>query len=95
MPYISKTDRETLDPVVDIAVSAMEKKPFEESLGDLNYLFSRIISRHMGQVSYGKIAMATGVLENIKQEFYRRVAASYEDLKIQSNGDIQEYSPEP
>jgi hypothetical protein len=45
----------------------------------------------MGDVSYGKIAMATGVLENIKQELYRRIAVKYEDSKILANGDIPEY----
>ena len=45
----------------------------------------------MGQTSYSKIAMVTGVLENVKQEFYRRIAASYEDKKIVENGDIKEY----
>ena len=59
--------------------------------GDINYAFSRIISGVMGDVSYPKIAIITGVLENIKQEFYRRVASSYEDLKIKQNGDIPEY----
>ena len=29
--------------------------------------------------------------ENIKQEFYRRVAETYEDKKILENGDIKEY----
>ncbi len=59
--------------------------------GDINYVFSRIISGVMGDVSYPKIAIATGVLENIKQEFYRRVCQNYEDLKIRQNGDIPEY----
>jgi hypothetical protein len=45
----------------------------------------------MGNPSYVKIAMITGVLENIKQEFYRRVASPYEDKKILENGDIKEY----
>jgi hypothetical protein len=45
----------------------------------------------MKDISYSKIAMATGVLENIKQEFYRRVASPYEDKKINENGDIREY----
>lgn len=91
MPYVNKDDRNNLDPVVDVATSTLGKKSFENSLGDLNYLFSRIIAQHMGQVSYGKIAMVTGVLENIKQEFYRRIASDYEDIKIKENGDIQEY----
>lgn len=91
MPYISRNDRVDLDLVVDSALRALSRKPFEDSLGDLNYLFSRIIAAHMGKVSYGKIAMATGVLENIKQEFYRRLAAPYEDMKVDLNGDIKEY----
>jgi len=59
--------------------------------GDINYTFSRILGGVTGDVSYPKIAMITGVLENIKQEFYRRAAAKYEDQKIVSNGDIPEY----
>jgi hypothetical protein len=35
--------------------------------------------------------MITGVLENIKQEFYRRIGVSLEDKKIIENGDIPEY----
>jgi len=33
----------------------------------------------MGNTSYAKVAMLTGVLENVKQEFYRRVAVPYEE----------------
>lgn len=59
--------------------------------GDINYCFSRILGGLIGQVSYSKIVMITGVLENIKQEFYRRIAEPYEDKKILENGDIREY----
>jgi hypothetical protein len=59
--------------------------------GDINYVFSRILGSIMGDVSYSKIAIITGVLENIKQEYYRRVAEPYEDKKIIENGDIKEY----
>lgn len=59
--------------------------------GDINYAFSRILTGLIGSVSYPKIATATGVLENIKQEFYRRAASVYEDKKILENGDIPEY----
>jgi len=30
-----------------------------------------------------------GVLECVKQEFYRRKVAPYEDIKIIENGDIE------
>ena len=59
--------------------------------GDINYCFSRILAGLMGTTSYPKIAVITGVLENIKQEFYRRVATPYEGKKILENGDIKEY----
>lgn len=74
--------------------------PYKENLtneeflsicGDINYAFSRILAGTMGDVSYPKIAIITGVLENINQEFYRRVAVSYENQKITQNGDIKEY----
>lgn len=59
--------------------------------GDVNYCFSRILGGLVGPASYSKIALITGVLENIKQEFYRRLAAPYEDKKIIENGDIKEF----
>jgi hypothetical protein len=69
----------------------LTNEEFLSIVGDINYAFSRILSGTMGDVSYSKIAMITGVLENIKQEFYRRVAEPYEDKKITENGDIKEY----
>lgn len=92
MPYIEAKNRDRLDAHVDNVASTLQERPFAESLGDINYLFSRIVAKAMGGVSYSKIAMATGVLENIKQELYRRVASQYEDRKIEDNGDIEEYS---
>jgi hypothetical protein len=37
---------------------------------------------------YYHINKAIGVLECIKLEFYRRVAAPYEDVKIKESGDV-------
>lgn len=71
--------------------SKLTNEQFLEIAGDINYCVSRLISRVMGDISYGKIAIITGVLENINQEFYRRAASTYEDKKILENGDIQEY----
>lgn len=91
MPYIDKRDRERLDGVVDLVVEKFLEDSMDESLGDLNYVISRIVAGCIGEPSYSKIAMATGVLENVKQELYRRMAAPYEDRKILENGDIHEY----
>lgn len=99
MPYIEKEDREPLDDQIEkiantIKSLSLEKTgedDFKHMLGLINYSFSRILMISMGKVSYAKIAMATGVVENVKQELYRRIATKYEDKKIDLNGDLKEY----
>jgi hypothetical protein len=59
--------------------------------GVLNYIITRVCAKIITEVSYSKIAIITGVLENVKQEFYRRMASPYEDKKINQNGDVSEY----
>lgn len=83
MPYIVPARREWWD----------KKRiglPLEISPGEINYVITRIVLQYVqerGQ-SYQTICEVTGVLENVKQEFYRRYAAPYEDSKIQTNGDV-------
>lgn len=97
MPYIKQEGRVFLDGCVHRMIECLTEgneltdAEFMTIMGEVNYMFSRIITACMGKPSYAKICMTTGVLENIKQEFYRRVASSYEDKKILSNGDIREY----
>ena len=97
MPYINESARVELDSCIDNMVDCLthgndvSNEEFTTLLGEINYTFSRILAKSMGQTSYSKIAMITGVLENIKQEFYRRIATSYEEKKIIENGDIKEY----
>lgn len=91
MPYIKESDRIKLDSCVDNMIECLENEDLSSVLGNINYCFSRVLAGVMKQPSYNKIAMITGVLENIKQEFYRRVAEPYEDKKILENGDIKEY----
>ena len=97
MPYINEKNRKELDDCIENMVECLThgnnvtNEEFTVILGEINYSFSRILAKSMGDISYSKIAMITGVLENIKQEFYRRVASPYEDKKIVENGDIKEY----
>lgn len=99
MPYIDEDEREELNTCITYMVDSIlsnikhldQPHDFSNSLGRINYCFSRVIASLMEDISYKKIAMATGVLENIKQELYRRVAVPYENLKINQNGDIKEY----
>jgi hypothetical protein len=99
MPYINEEERLELDQCIDAMISCIrntqvnlvDPNDIKNHLGRINYAFSRVLSGLMQEPSYNKIAMITGVLENIKQEFYRRVASPYEDKKIIQNGDIREY----
>jgi hypothetical protein len=97
MPYIDETSRKILDRSIDDLAniitnhSELGNEDVVTVLGDLNYCISRLIGIVTGNTSYAKVAMITGVLENVKQEFYRRVAVPYEEEKIVMNGDIKEY----
>lgn len=101
MPYIKEEFRQQLDICINRMIECLNtpngmsghksNAEFAGILGDINYCFSRVLGGLVDDISYPKIAMITGVLENIKQEFYRRAASPYEDKKILENGDIKEY----
>jgi hypothetical protein len=77
MPYIKPEDRKQL----------VYRSP--ESAGELNYLITRLIVEYSRAIpSYQSINDVLGALEGAKLEFYRRIAAPYEDTKIQENGDV-------
>lgn len=82
MPYIEQRQREQLDDlIVDFCI-------WDLSEGELNYLITRIIDRWCVIKHYSTFNSAMGVLECVKQEFYRRIVASYEDKKCAENGDV-------
>ena len=103
MPYIEEKRRQSIDKCINYSVECMKvnigkayiqeisNDDFLNMSGDINYFTSRLINQLAGEMSYSKICVITGVLENIKQEFYRRIASPYEDKKIVENGDIKEY----
>jgi hypothetical protein len=91
MPYISQDDRPGLDPAVDALAAAVRSKAAEHEgnfEGYLNYAITRLVLGVIPTRRYASIARVTGVLENVKQEFYRRYAAPYEDEQIEKSGDV-------
>ena len=58
--------------------------------GELNYYISTLINHfiHKKGKSYSTINEVIGALECAKLELYRRIAAPYEDTKIQENGEV-------
>jgi hypothetical protein len=102
MPYIAKLRRADLNQRIDALAASIAHDGMEESAafamnycGDLNYSITRlcmkVIQLRFGAVRYGTIAAVCGVLDNVKSEFYRRIAAPYEDKKIAKNGDVDLY----
>lgn len=87
MPYIKAAQRHDLDPHIEKLAEAI-RSCGDDQAGAANYAITRLIHLLIGDIRYQKIALWTGVLENVKQEFYRRVASPYEDQKIQENGDV-------
>ncbi len=85
MPYIAPEDRERL-----------EGGGLPETAGELNYAITRLVDEYLmrkGGVRYAHLNEVVGVLECAKLELYRRLAAPYEDRKIEESGDVYR-SPE-
>ena len=80
MPYIKADRRVSLSGKLDSAKTA----------GELNYLFTELITQYCeeNKLSYQTINDVVGALEGAKLEFYRRVAVPYETAKIAQNGDV-------
>lgn len=81
MPYVDPVVRETLDKGV--------RGP--HTVGELNYLITRQVRDFLhksGPLRYTHLNEVIGVLECVKQEVYRRLAAPYEDAMIDVNGDV-------
>lgn len=86
MPYITEKQRKELDDFINIL------SPKINSDGELNYVVTKLCLKFAKpndqSTSYNLINSTIGVLECAKLEFYRRLAASYEDDKIKRNGDV-------
>ena len=91
MPYIAQDDRRALDPAIEKLVDAVRERAEQHQgsfEGYLNYALTRLVLGVVPERRYASIARVTGVLENVKQEFYRRYAAPYEDEQIDKSGDV-------
>lgn len=58
--------------------------------GELNYVLTRVCLGYLFRhgKKYATMNAILGVLAAMSLEFYRRVAADYEDEKIATNGDV-------
>ena len=86
MPYIRAEHKQALFTKAVLEVGDLCTTP-----GELNYVFSTIIKAYFNRRdkgNYQAINDIVGALEGAKLEFYRRVAAPYEEIKIKENGDV-------
>ena len=83
MPYISRARRAKLDPWIESLTKC------HLSSGEVNYVISRILFLWSElSKSYAIYNAVMGVLDCVKQEFYRKVIAPYEDRKKEENGEV-------
>lgn len=87
MPYIAQDRRPRYDQAMAALMAAIDSGT---PGGDINYIVSRLLVHWIRErgVSYSALADAIGVVETAKLELYRRVAAPYEDRKMEENGDV-------
>ena len=81
MPYINQEIRDALTPRTSVDPGTP---------GPLNFQITKLIKNYIeiNGLCYQNINDVVGALECAKAEFYRRVAAPYEDTKIEENGDV-------
>lgn len=101
MPYIPPEPRRACDGLIEelagqIVRLAQESNSPGAFAGLLNYACTRlaleVVRRLYGPLRYWLIASLTGVFHNIADEFYRRLAAPYEDRQMAKSGDVDLYA---
>ena len=85
MPYIPQRNRARIRECAESLADAVKME------GEANYavtVLMHALTRKWG-CSYTMMARLMGMLECVKQEYYRRVMQPYEDKKMLDNGDIE------
>ena len=82
------SNQDSSKPAREVFKPAFICPPLEP--GQLNYAITCVLKDYIESngLSYDTINDIVGALEGAKLEFYRRVAAPYEDKKIIENGDV-------
>ena len=89
IPYIKQQDRKKLNIFIDNLVACLNELGEDKLAGSLNYIISTLLGKlWLKKQRYVRINELMGVLECVKQEFYRRIAVPYEEYKKRIEGDI-------
>jgi len=85
LPYIPKEERKRYDDLINELVSRLPSD-ITQIDGHLNYIITRIL-KIVYKPRYFNYNRAIGLLECVKQEFYRVVVSPYEERKRREAGD--------
>ena len=101
MPYLRQETRNELDPAIDCLLTAIlehisgaetDDNAMAEAGGLLNYCFNMlacgVLTCAAEQTRYAHLERLMGTFESAKLEFYRKMAAPYEDKKAEENGEV-------
>jgi hypothetical protein len=88
MPYIPQDDRRKLDGHVEALAGALRDESHGKPAGMMNYAITTLLLRTYEPQSYQAINEVMGVLACVQAEFYRKLAAPYEDRKARLNGKV-------
>jgi len=93
MPYIKEEKRLVLDPHINAVLNALRELESDDASnnmeGNINYIITRILHRVYKDGGYRGVNDAIGATFCAALEFYRKVAAPYEDQKEFENGVIE------
>lgn len=89
MPYITENKRAHLNELINDIVNILNEQNNDGKIdGSVNFIISTILENVYNKQGYDGINRGVGVLECAKLEFYRKVAAPYEDQKEFENGEV-------
>jgi len=93
VPYIPQHDRKVLDPTIKLLQQSVLQfaRDGVDVSGRINYIITKLIVTVYGDcfsTTYKQINEAMGILSCVQQEYYRKVAAPYENQKEYDNGSI-------
>ena len=92
MPYIAPDKRSVLEEGINTILNALRElesdDPSNNTEGNINYVFTRILKHVYPGGSYREINDAMGILSSCQHEFYRKVAVPLENQKEHDNGEV-------
>ena len=83
MPYIPVGNRAPLEARIHELAEKID------TAGELNFAITYLCMRWLEETyKYADVNEVIGVLECVKQEFYRRIVVPYEEKKKEEHGDV-------